>query len=247
MQEKFPSIEQTKTNTVGKEGIGIKSEIVLEGEIRAHIDTLLDSLREQGGERNIHRVANKVVRMLIPFLREKYPDKNQGEQWIPNDSKLYFNLASILETLPNHDVRDKIILDLGCGSTGGTEESGYMNERRQFEPWLSRILHAVGGRPIGIDVGDLSEEHFEHYSRDLTKKEVLSMISDDSVDLAFATAFYDSPEFGKRSDASFHDSQKRSVRQKLLPQLKRVLKDDAVFLESDPAFDEDVITRKEDM
>lgn len=246
MQEKFPSIEQAKKNTARKEEIGTKSGMVLEGETKAHIDALLDSLKEQGGERNIHRVANKVVRAIIPFLYEKYPDKNQSEQWKPNDSKLYFNLAGILETLPDHDVRGKIILDLGCGSIGGTYESESMNKERQFEPWLSRILHAIGGRPIGIDVGDLSEEHFEHYSRDLTKKEALSMISDDSVDLAFATAFYDSPELGKRSGASFHDSQKESVRQKLLPQLKRVLKDDAVFLESDAAF-EDVITRKEDM
>lgn len=84
--------------------------------------------------------------------------------------------------------------DLGCGSNDIYRETGMLlKPDNQFEPWLCRILHAIGARPIGIDIGPLSGERFEYYERNLNSPNSLEGIPDNSVDLANAKQLFDSP------------------------------------------------------
>src|SRR6185437_6320831 len=91
-------------------------------------------------------------------------------------------LLRILELLDG-DVRGKAILNLGCGSRSGTEEARSFNDGARFFPWLSRILHQLKARSIGIDIGDLNDEVFEGRTIDLLQDDSLAEIPDESIDL----------------------------------------------------------------
>jgi hypothetical protein len=79
-------------------------------------------------------------------------------------------------------VRWKRVLDVACGSNTSRAPSsihidtpfgeqtikiaspgGYTS---QFEPWLCRTLVELGAEPVGVDLGDLDGEIFEHYQLD---------------------------------------------------------------------------------
>lgn len=53
---------------------------------------------------------------------------------------------------------------------------------RSFEPWLPRILEALGAEAVGIDVGNLDGEPFEHHRLDLRDEHALDVLSDKSFD-----------------------------------------------------------------
>jgi hypothetical protein len=63
-------------------------------------------------------------------------------------------------------IRDRLILDIACGSNSSRSPA---TGRRTvaFEPWMCRLFAALGGRPVGLDIGDLDREQFEHHQVDL--------------------------------------------------------------------------------
>lgn len=155
-------------------------------------------------------------------------------------------------------IQGKTFLDLGCGSTSYDHSFGfdnYMNQTRgkdrTFEPWLCRFLHELGARVVGIDVGNLAGEKFEHYSLDLLAENALACIPDHSVDYVHSKLLYSSPQLGNMVRKS-HFPQiaeevkdqsrpywnvgdqeqlaERVLKQRLLPQIERVLKLDGIYL-----------------
>ncbi len=77
------------------------------------------------------------------------------------------------------------------------EENAYdslISENREFEPWLCRVLKELGAEPVGIDIGNLEGEEFEHYQIDLTKKGALDFLPSESFDLIFSRLLASSPQ-----------------------------------------------------
>lgn len=176
------------------------------------------------------QVSYDLMGLAKPELVKKYKLINNKEAGNV-DEEIIINI--ILETFPDHDIRGKVIVDLGCGSTGGTYESDEWgdDQYRQWEPWLCRILHELGAKPIGIDVGELVNEDFEHYSLNLLTPNSLQIIQDESVDMVYTSSFYDSLELQRLLRIRSDDKSREKMRDILFPQIKRILKKNGVFLE----------------
>lgn len=95
--------------------------------------------------------------------------------------------------------------------------------RRMFEPWLCRSLHELGVKIIGIDGGDMNGEEFKHHQINLWRRGALAIVEKDSIDLVNAHSLFGCPEV---------DSP-RELADVLIPQVKRVLKPNGVFIYMD--------------
>ena len=114
---------------------------------------------------------------------------------------------------------------MGCGSNNPCLEGGYIFNDPQFEPHLCRVLHLLGAKPIGIDIGSLEGELFQHYRLNLNSSDSLRDIPDGSIDLANACQLFDSSFLRSRLKINPEE-----LKRNLLPQLERVLKPGAYFL-----------------
>ena len=86
------------------------------------------------------------------------------------------------------------VLDLACGSN--SSRSPVTGRRTvEFEPWMCRLLVALGARPVGIDIGDLDGEAFEHHRVDLGVPGVLDFLATGSFDAIHESRLFGSPEF----------------------------------------------------
>ena len=137
------------------------------------------------------------------------------------------SLDQFAQVLPDGNMEHlvgKKVLDLGCGSYNA-ENGGKM-----FAPHLCRFLWYLGADPVGIDIGDLEIEPFEHYNVDLSQPGALDFLPDDSFDYVHSLNLIDdnpSPTFY----ASLHGKQTfKDARQQLLSQACRVLKKEGFLL-----------------
>src|SRR3989344_3058045 len=146
---------------------------------------------EQQKKREEKRRWYERVRDLIKELALKY-------QADPSDLiGVEIDLWTIGESFGGeNELKGKRILDIGCGST--TPE---LNDR-SFEPWLCRALHELGAHPVGVDIGEIDTEKFEHYQLDLSKPGALNLFPDKSFDGVNCRAFLDSPRFMRSGDLS---------------------------------------------
>jgi SAM-dependent methyltransferase len=190
---------------------------------------------------------------LFDAIEETIIDKylaQDGITEIPDRDMLRVYLKNIF--LGAHgELEGKSLLDLGCGSTsydrtfGNTNRvmrEGYFIEnplgvayRSPFEPWLPRILHELGMHVIGIDYGSLEDEEFEHYSHiDLLQEDVLQMIPDRSLDYVHTAMLWNSPLMEQmmwKREGVRTAFAAQTLRERLLPQIKRVLKPEGLFLD----------------
>jgi hypothetical protein len=143
------------------------------------------------------------------------------------------------------DVENERILDIACGSntsrapsglyidtpfgemTFGRASKGYT---AQFEPWFCRILYELGAQPVGVDLGDLDREVFEHYRVDLGKTGALDFLPDRSFDAVQDSRLFGSPEFTSRFP-NYVDHAR--VAQEIWRQEQRLLKADGIVIHSD--------------
>jgi len=148
---------------------------------------------------------------------------------IPHRAKLQFERLLRIVGNKLENLRDKKVLDLGCGSNSSQLETAQEEYERHYEPWLCRLLYEVGARPIGIDIGDLDNEEFEHYSKDLVDKAALDFIDDGSIDFVNALSFLGatpSPALLARDSINTEQIEENLIKQSL-----RVLKDTGLYLE----------------
>lgn len=125
----------------------------------------------------------------------------------------YTNNLNQIRLHLNNNLKDKTILDLGCGTI-----NYILGEK--FEPWLARGLHEIGAKVIGIDKGNLNGELFKHYSIDLRNPNSLDFLKNNSIDLAGAFSLFDAPSL----------THPKETFELLLPQLERILKPEGVFI-----------------
>jgi hypothetical protein len=140
------------------------------------------------------------------------------------------------------------ILDIACGSSTSKAPSFvFVNtpfgETRipiaategytaQFEPWFCRILLELGAGPVGIDLGNLDGETFEHYPVDLGQPGALSFLPDRSFDAVHDSRLFGSPEF----TAQFPNQADRlRIAAEIWRQEQRILKPKGIVIHSDAA------------
>lgn len=138
------------------------------------------------------------------------------------------------------------ILDIACGSNtsrapevfhlrgAGTRRSIKRASQDRFsplfEPWFPRILYALGAEAVGVDMGNLDGEAFEHYLVDLGQPGALDFLPSQSFDAVQDSRLFGSPEFV----AQFPDSRDRvPVAREILRQEARLLKPNGTVIHSD--------------
>jgi len=100
----------------------------------------------------------------------------------------------------------------------------------QFEPWFCRILLTLGADPVGIDLGNLDGEIFEHYHIDLGLPGGLDFLPDHSFDAVQDSRLFGSPEF----TVQFPNQKDRlKVAAEIWGQEQRVLKSKGIVIHSD--------------
>jgi hypothetical protein len=125
-------------------------------------------------------------------------------------------------------VRGKRILDIACGSN--SSRSPDTGERTAiFEPWFCRLVLELGAEPVGVDMGDLEGERFEHHSADLTRIGALDFLADASFDGIQDSRLFGSPEFLAMLPRKDHAPIKAELRR----QERRLLKRGGVIIHSD--------------
>lgn len=144
--------------------------------------------------------------------------------------KLIRKLHLLLEQFPGINLKDKIIVDLGCGNNGGTAENADFDSR--YQPWFCRILQELGAKPIGIDMGNLDGEPFEHFQEDLTSKSPLKTFPPQYADAVFADDFFHSPQIIEMKIQN-RALDIRNLRQRIFPAIKRILKSYGFYVEND--------------
>ena len=140
------------------------------------------------------------------------------------------------------------ILDIACGSNTSKAPSFVfvntpLGEGRipiphtdgytaQFEPWFCRILLELGASPVGVDLGNLDHETFEHYKVDLGQPGALNFLPDRSFDAVHDSRLFGSPEF----TAQFPNQADRlAIAAEIWRQEQRLLRDQGIVIHSDVA------------
>jgi len=145
-------------------------------------------------------------------------------------------------------LKDQRVLDIACGSSTSKAPSFvFVNtpfgEHRipipstdgytaQFEPWFCRILLELGAHPVGIDLGNLDGETFEHYNVNLGESGALNFLAGHSFDAVQDSRLFGSPEF----TAQFSNQRDRlKVAAEIWRQEQRLLKAKGIIIHSDAA------------
>lgn len=172
-------------------------------------------------------ISEEIAKRLSPLIVNKYKDKlNRLGGTL--DTTWNLQLPSILYCL-NGKLKGKKILDLGCGSYP-TTDGMFMS----WQPWLCRALLEIESKPIGIDIGNLSFEEFEHYQLDLTKPDALDFLPDKSIDLANASQLVNSPFLFRYCRKLGYGE--INLLETLTPQLERIIRPEGVLIYSDDRF-----------
>ena len=158
------------------------------------------------------------------------------EQMVERIARAFGNLSN---------VRGKRILDIPSGSkTSRAPTSLSINtpfSKREiglatkgytalFEPWFCRILVELDANPVGVDLGDLEGEAFEHYRVDLGQIGALRIFPSGSFDAVQDSRLFGSPEF----TAQFpNPKDRRRIAAEIWEQEQRVLKPGGIVIHSD--------------
>jgi SAM-dependent methyltransferase len=177
----------------------------------------------------------QIKELTEPVLKEKYFDSAATwEKHKFSPSWGYMQLGYILSflSISNADeLKTKAILDLGCGQNSRID-AFFPGCNKDYEPWLCRILHLLDTKIIGVDIGSLAGEEFEHYERNLLEPDCLSEIPSGSVDLVNTHGFFNSPYTMARLawDEERIEQHISLLKANLFTQIKRVLKPEGFFL-----------------
>jgi hypothetical protein len=124
-------------------------------------------------------------------------------------------------------IRGQAVLDIACGSN--TSRSPVTGLRTaEFEPWMCRLLLELGARPVGIDIGDLAGEAFEHHRVDLGVPGALDFLPSASFDAIHESRLFGSPEFR----AAYARASDR-IRREIHRHERRLLRPGGILIHSD--------------
>ena len=140
------------------------------------------------------------------------------------------------------------VLDIACGSNSSkappdlavntpfadsrNEVSSSDDYTALFEPWFCRMLLELGAEPVGIDLGDLEGERFEHHAVDLGQPGALDFLPEHAFDAVQDSRLFGSPEF----TAQFpNPDDRRKVAAEIWRQEQRLLKPNGKVIHSDAA------------
>ncbi|MBT3397980.1 hypothetical protein HOA55_01305 [archaeon] len=165
-----------------------------------------------------YNLAREKLNSIGVQMGEKY-GWGIGNKWSILLSQLWMVMA-----LEGDSFEDKMVLDLGCGCTEQIGEEHSAIYGYDYEPWLCRTMNELGMGHLGIDIGGNAAERFNFHQADLRDPSVLDFIPDHSVDVAHAGQFFNSPYLIK------HLGCHENLREKLMPQLERIVKPEGFFL-----------------
>ncbi len=181
--------------------------------------------------RQLREKDSTLYQQLLKTLDEKY---KLGET--TNEVPIILALDRVALAWGSlENVKGKRILDIGCGARSETFETDEFNKldvkegkapSRSFEPWFCRALHELGADTVGIDIGNLKGEEFEHYEVNITKPGALNFLPDKSFDGINLHLVLSSPELGLWTTSSGDERAKQNIADELKKQMKRLLKDD---------------------
>lgn len=147
------------------------------------------------------------------------------------------------------NLKGKRILDIGSGSNFDSFDIEMNQEYgahygmgsdagRIFEPWFCRGLLELGAQPVGIDIGNLDREQFEHHQMDLTYPKSLDFLPDESFDGINMRLFLSSPELDNTLARHRVDIKKFKInfQKELARQIHRLLKKGGVIIHMDNIF-----------
>ena len=123
--------------------------------------------------------------------------------------------------------RDQAILDIACGSNSSLSPDTGLRSAA-FEPWMCRLLAELGARPVGIDIGDLAGEGFEHHRVDLGVPGALDFLATGSFDAVHESRLFGSPEF-----RAAHGRATERIRREIHRQERRLLRPTGILIHSD--------------
>ena len=128
---------------------------------------------------------------------------------------------------PLSTIQGQRVLDIACGSNSSRSPT---TGRRtaEFEPWMCRLLLELRARPVGIDIGDLDGESFEHHRVDLGIPGALDFLATESFDAVHESRLFGSPEF-----RSAHGRDTERIRREIHRQERRLLRPGGVLIHSD--------------
>ena len=124
-------------------------------------------------------------------------------------------------------IHGRAVLDIACGSN--SSRSPITGQRTAaFEPWMCRLLMELGARPVGIDIGDLADEAFEHHQVDLAVPGALDFLATGSFDAVHESRLFGSPEF-----RAAHAPDTERIRRDIHRQERRLLRRGGVLIHRD--------------
>ena len=163
----------------------------------------------------------------LDSLRKEYKLKKHSD----GDGKVWDALRSLSKAFGSlENVKDKRILDIGCGCNGKAIEAELSLAYRTFEPWFCRAVHFLGGQAFGVDWGFLEGEKFEYKSLNLMRHGSLDFLPDQSFDAINSTLLFSSHQLHKmkRNEEEITLFVSEMERQK-----ERLLKPDGIIIKFD--------------
>ncbi|MFI5226446.1 MAG: hypothetical protein ACHQ3P_07195 [Candidatus Limnocylindrales bacterium] len=137
-------------------------------------------------------------------------------------------VARLLDAFDSLDaLRGLRVLDIACGSNSSRSPVTH-RVTVEFEPWMCRVLAALGAEPVGLDIGDLEAETFEHHRVDLGIRGALDILPSRSFDAIHESRLFGSPEFR----ATYATSTER-IRAEIHSQERRLLKPGGILIHRD--------------
>ena len=124
-------------------------------------------------------------------------------------------------------IRGRAVLDIACGSSSSRSPVTGLRTAA-FEPWMCRLLAELGARPVGIDIGDLAGEAFEHHRVDLGLPGALDFLATGSFDAIHESRLFGSPEF-----RAAHGDATERIRREIHRQERRLLRPGGILIHSD--------------
>ncbi len=124
-------------------------------------------------------------------------------------------------------VAGQVVLDIACGSNSSRSPATGLRTA-EFEPWMCRLLLALRAHPVGLDIGDLAGEAFEHHQVDLGVPGALDFLPTASFDAIHESRLFGSPEF-----RAAYGLATEQVRSDIHGQERRLLRPGGILIHSD--------------